>query len=264
MNNGGDAAEQVIRLYLDGFECVARLSGSAAKNVGALLMSVAKQEHKTKGKARLTSMLKSGKPLKVFSIPQRDLETFSKQAKNYGVLYTILRDKTNNSPTADVDILVRAEDASKIQRIVDRFEIGKVDKAAIVNESEKKITDREGTDREEPKKSRGQRIYEEAMGIDSQKEKNSPENPTAAKTEKSPPSRQRSEQQGSRTDKGRVDAAGSRKPSVKKELERYKRQSRRLQYSERRSPQQQRENLPDKNRQTVHKQPANRKHYKER
>lgn len=33
MNNGGDAAEQVVRLSLEGFEVAARLSGSAAKNI---------------------------------------------------------------------------------------------------------------------------------------------------------------------------------------------------------------------------------------
>lgn len=55
MNNGGDAAEQVVRLSLEGFEVAARLSGSAAKNIALLLVSVLKQEQKTKGKARLTN-----------------------------------------------------------------------------------------------------------------------------------------------------------------------------------------------------------------
>ena len=36
MTNGGDAAEQVVRLSLEGFEVAARLTGSAAKNVGIL------------------------------------------------------------------------------------------------------------------------------------------------------------------------------------------------------------------------------------
>lgn len=31
MNNGGDAAEQVVRLSLEGFEVAAKLTGSAAK-----------------------------------------------------------------------------------------------------------------------------------------------------------------------------------------------------------------------------------------
>ena len=138
MNNGGDAAEQVVRLSLEGFEVAARLSGSAAKNIALLLVSVLKQEQKTKGKARLTNMIKSGKELKVFSIPQKDLKKFTEQAKRYGVLYCVLRDK-NTIKNAPVDIIARAEDASKIQRIVERFELGKVDKASIVSEAVKSL-----------------------------------------------------------------------------------------------------------------------------
>ncbi len=70
MNNGGDAAEQIVRLSLEGFEVAVKLTGSAAKNVAILLASVLKQEinqsSKTRGKARLTNMIKSGKELKVF------------------------------------------------------------------------------------------------------------------------------------------------------------------------------------------------------
>ena len=83
MNNGGDAAEQIVRLSLEGFEIAAKLTGSAAKNVALLLVSVLKQEQQTKGKARLTNMIKSGKELKVFSIPNKDLAQFTKQAKRY-------------------------------------------------------------------------------------------------------------------------------------------------------------------------------------
>lgn len=75
MTNGGDAAEQVVRLSLEGFEVAAKLSGAAAKNIAVLLVSVLKQEQKTKGKARLTNMIKSGKELKVFSIPNKDLKS---------------------------------------------------------------------------------------------------------------------------------------------------------------------------------------------
>lgn len=64
MNNGGDAAEQIVRLSLEGFEVAVRLTGSAAKNIAILLASVLKQEisqsNKTRGKARLTNMIKSG------------------------------------------------------------------------------------------------------------------------------------------------------------------------------------------------------------
>lgn len=49
MNTGGDAAEQVVRLSLEGFEVAAKLTGTAAKELAVLLVSVLKQEHKTKG-----------------------------------------------------------------------------------------------------------------------------------------------------------------------------------------------------------------------
>ena len=147
MTNSGDAAEQVVRLSLEGFEVAAKLTGSAAKNIAILLASVLKQEatqaNKTRGKARLTNMIKSGKELKVFSIPNKDLKKFTEQAKRYGVLYCVLRDKNTNGDNVPIDIIARAEDASKIQRIVERFELGKVDKAAIVTESQKAVEKRE-------------------------------------------------------------------------------------------------------------------------
>lgn len=114
MNNGGDAAEQVVRLSLEGFEVAAKLTGSAAKNVALLLVSVLKQEQQTKGKARLTNMIKSGKELKVFSIPNKDLAQFTKQAKRYGVLYCVLRDKSAKGDDVPVDIIARAEDGMEL------------------------------------------------------------------------------------------------------------------------------------------------------
>lgn len=50
MNNGGDAAEQVVRLSLEGFEVAAKLTGSAAKNVALLLVSVLKQDSRPKAR----------------------------------------------------------------------------------------------------------------------------------------------------------------------------------------------------------------------
>ena len=65
MNTGGEAAEQIVRMSLEGFEVAAKITGAGAKNIAILLYSILKEEKKTKGKARLTSMLRSGKELKV-------------------------------------------------------------------------------------------------------------------------------------------------------------------------------------------------------
>ena len=131
MNNGGDAAEQVVRLSLEGVEVAAKITGNGAKNIALLLFATLKQEQKTKGKARLTSMLKSGKELKVYTITQKDLPKFSQEAKRYGVLYCVLKDRSNRDPNAAVDVIARAEDASKIQRITERFRLATVDRASV-------------------------------------------------------------------------------------------------------------------------------------
>ena len=131
MNPGGDAAEQVVRLSLEGVEVAARITGKGTEHLEMLLDTTLKQEQKTKGKARLTSMLKSGKELKVYTITQKDLAKFSKEAKRYGVLYCVLKDRKNTDPNAAVDVIARAEDASKIQRITERFRLATVDRANV-------------------------------------------------------------------------------------------------------------------------------------
>ena len=134
MTQGGDAAEQIVRLSLEGMEVAVKVSGESAKNIALILMAVLREEHKTKGKARLSSMIRSGKELKVFSVQNKDLEKFAREAKRYGVLYCVLKDKGDRSSTGAADIIARAEDAAKIQRIVDRFGLSKVDRGSAVSE----------------------------------------------------------------------------------------------------------------------------------
>lgn len=131
MNNSGDAAEQVVRLSLEGMEVAARITGNGAKDIAILLAAALKEEHKTKGKARLSNMIRSGKELKVFTVRQGDLEKFAKEAKRYGVLYSILKDKGNEDPNAQVDVIARADDASKISRIMERFNLTSLDRGSV-------------------------------------------------------------------------------------------------------------------------------------
>lgn len=168
MNNSGDAAEQIVRLSLEGMEVTAKLTGTAAKHIAVILLSVLKQEQKTRGKARLSSMIKSGKELKVFAVPQGELKKFIQHAKQYGVLYCVLKDKENENPDAIVDIIARAEDAAKIQRIFDRFEIGKVKHISFNGEDEKDI---EHTNNADADKKEAERPFGEKTNKDSPSEK---------------------------------------------------------------------------------------------
>ncbi len=129
MNANSDAADQVVRITLEGAEFAIRLAGSGAKHIAVMLIAMAKQQHKTRGATRLNSMLRSGKPLKVFTFSAEHMKKFKEVAKDYGILYTIL--KENDKTGGVFDVLVPADDESKINRIVERFELVKIDTASL-------------------------------------------------------------------------------------------------------------------------------------
>ena len=135
MSVSGDSAEQVVRLSLEGFEVIAKLTGSGAKNIAALLYTIMKDQKQTKGKTRINNMLKSGKSLKIFSVKQEDLKTFTQEAKRYGILYTALVDRKHKNIDGMVDIMVRDEDAPRINRIVERFKLITIDHRALGQKS---------------------------------------------------------------------------------------------------------------------------------
>lgn len=222
MNTGGEAAEQIVRMSLEGFEVAAKITGAGAKNIAILLYSILKEEKKTKGKARLTNMLRSGKELKVFTVKRGDLQKFTQEAKKYGVLYCVLADRKNKDPNAEVDVIARAEDASKISRIAERFKLASEATASVVTDVEKAKDEKAG--QPEPDigvqdKAEKDKLLDALMGTPIQKEENAP-NPSVAKTEKSPLSEPTSEQPRKSAEGATMTKA--EKPSVREELRKIK------------------------------------------
>ena len=144
MSYSGDAAEQVVRMSLEGTEVAVKLAGSGAKQLAILLYAILREQTKTKGKTRLTNMLRSGKELKVFAVKDGDLKQFCREAKKYGVLYCVLKDR--DATDGITDIMVRAEDASKVNRIFERFELSTVDMASVKQEIERDRDEKAGED----------------------------------------------------------------------------------------------------------------------
>ena len=219
MNGSGDAAEQVVRLSLEGTEVVLKLTGTAAKNIAAALYTILKNRDKNKiaGHQRLTAMLKSGKELKVFSVGEEHLKQFTKEAKRYGVVYCALKG-TEPTPDGLVDIMCRAEDASKINRIVERFKMATVDAASIRHDVEQSRAAKTPATPEQakPEKAAEDRVVDDLMGKPTRKEERESPNPSVARTEKSPPSAPTSGKQA-RTGEGTSKKAEAR-PSVREEL----------------------------------------------
>ena len=133
MNAGGETADQAVRMTLQGIEMAANVAlkagGMASKSLAVTLYAILTDKKKVKGKTRLANMLKSGKELKVFAVHHSDLKKFCEEAKRYGVLYSVLKERNNTDGICD--IMVRAEDAAKISRIVDKYELATIDTEAM-------------------------------------------------------------------------------------------------------------------------------------
>ena len=119
MNTGGDAAERLVRDSLMLTEEAVKLAGLGAKNLAALLVALAKEEEKTHGPTRLTRLLRSGEELKLLPIKSEDLRQFRQLAKEYGVLFCPIKNKSLDNGLND--ILFPASAAASVNRVLEHM-----------------------------------------------------------------------------------------------------------------------------------------------
>jgi len=180
MNTSGDAAEQIVRFSIEGVEMAAKLIGSGAKELATFLFAVlhdgSQQKQQKgpvlKGRERLKTMMKSGKELKVFALKEADLKAFCKEAKKFGVGYYVVRGHKKELDGL-CDVMVPAEQASMMARIVERFGYRPTDRATLQAQAER--------DRGVQTKDEVDIMLDEALGAPQQKEKPAPQNPTPAR-----------------------------------------------------------------------------------
>lgn len=128
MNSESQAADQMVSMSLHGMDFIVRLAGDGAKNLIVLLAAFMKDNIQVKGRTTLNRMLRDGKEIKVFQIRNDQIRDFAAEAKRIGLLFTAIKDK---SGVENCDILIRAEDASKVNRIIERMNLTKVDIATF-------------------------------------------------------------------------------------------------------------------------------------
>ena len=249
--NSSESAEAVVKMTLEGVDVAVRITGRIAERVAMYLLAKSKETKTTKGKTSLNNMLKSGSPLKIFTLKREELEQFHKETKKYGVLYTALIDKKQTDLDGMVDIMVRAEDAPKINRIVERFKLSAVDIASIKTEIENdKIKEmiKDAKERGVDVKSDEEKLVEDVMSKSIEKEdsktqdisdeeklvedimsksqeeiENDVENPQLGETEKSPLS-----EPSLKSKKDLGVASDNKKPSVRELLNRIKNELRNM------------------------------------
>lgn len=296
MNTSGEAADQVVRMSLEVGEAALKITGAGAKQLAVILYAVLKEQKKTKGRARLETLVRSGKPLTVYSVKESDLKQFVTEAKRYGILYCAVRNP-KGSIDGMVDVVVKEEDAPRINRIVERFKFASVTEAAqIKTEIEKsreeksqgknretssgkaepdtgkekqraeQPSDRRETSekapaapqQEHPEKSQEDRLMDELLGEPVKKEGNQ-QNPSLAKTEKSrlsEPISMRPDKTAEGTSKLYAPSV-PKKPSVRKEIREI--QAARKKETEGKEKEPISKEKTGRTRQTQHMQPQNRK-----
>ncbi len=119
MNTSGEVADLMVKEGIQITESAAKLAGLGTKNLAAIIIALINDDTKLQGKTNLKQLLKSDKPLCILQIKEKDLKTFQTEAKKYGVLFTAVSDKTNN--TGFCDIIAKQEDVTKLNYIMEKL-----------------------------------------------------------------------------------------------------------------------------------------------
>lgn len=194
MNTSGEVADLMVKEGIHITESTAKLVGLGAKNLAAIVIALINDDTKLQGKTNLKQLLKSDKPLCILQIKADDLRAFNSEAKKYGVLFTAVRDKTNN--TGLCDIIAKQDDVTKLNYIME-----KMGYAAPELELESEQSEPKQLEKEQPSKNQSPRVKEN----------------------------QRERGFMKRGDTEKTDSVIEYRPSVRKKIEEYKKQIHKVQ-----------------------------------
>ena len=143
MTNSGDAAETVVRVMLTGTEVTLRLTASAAKNLLALSVALAKQHKQISGKTRMKKILKDTRDIRVFPMTRAQYRAFQKKAKPFRLLYASIRDRDGGG---QIDLVLPATELDRANLVFEKMLYRQEDKASGKASAEKV------SEKEEPSK----------------------------------------------------------------------------------------------------------------
>ncbi|MBQ9347345.1 MAG: DUF3801 domain-containing protein [Oscillibacter sp.] len=119
MNPGGEAADTLVKMYLNGVETLIRLSGSFLKNLLALTMALAKDHKKVSGKINLAKMLRETRDLRTFTMTQAQYKAFKRLAKKQGILFAAVTDRDDKGKL--VDVILPATELDRANLLFERI-----------------------------------------------------------------------------------------------------------------------------------------------
>ena len=118
MTNSGEAAETVVRVMLTGTEITLRLTASAAKNLLALSVALAKQHKQISGKTQMKKILKDTRDIRVFPMTRAQYRAFQKKAKPFRLLYASIRDRDGGG---QIDLVLPATELDRANLVFEKM-----------------------------------------------------------------------------------------------------------------------------------------------
>ena len=119
----GDAADEVVRIMLNGTEVAVRLAGSGVKNLAAMLIAWSKKEKKPYGKTNMMRLLKSGEELQVISLDREQYKQFKTLAKKKVLYAPFLNTKEEDGK---VEVVISSKSIPLVNYILKKIGYGDV------------------------------------------------------------------------------------------------------------------------------------------
>ena len=124
MDNGANEAQMITRVVLGGSVFILRLAGPGTIQIAKFLSAAMSGEYNTSGLVNLKTLLKSGQTLKVYSIKgDENFKSFARGAKEYGIVYSVIKRNENDKDNEIYEIMVKQNDAAKINRVIEKYQL---------------------------------------------------------------------------------------------------------------------------------------------
>lgn len=131
----GDAADEVVRIMLNGTEVAVRLAGSGVKNLAAMLIAWSKKEKKPYGKTNMIRLLQSGEELQVISLDREQYKQFKTLAKKKVLYAPFLNTKEEDGK---VEVVISSKSIPLVNFILKKIGYGDVQQDESTDLSKKK------------------------------------------------------------------------------------------------------------------------------
>ena len=119
---------------LTGTEITLRLTASAAKNLLALSVALAKQHKQISGKTRMKKILKDTRDIRVFPMTRAQYRAFQKKAKPFRLLYASIRDRDGGG---QIDLVLPATELDRANLVFEKMLYQQEDRASSKKPAEK-------------------------------------------------------------------------------------------------------------------------------